>query len=151
MTNKFQHRMMVGAQTTSKPEFKISRHRLRSAVGPAMFILLALLVTPAFAKHSSASYHLWKDPAATAYSHDGLPCSTATVAQSLISRSSASLRELDQIEHARLTAVGAASQRKNDSQSNAYRPAAPRGGAKGPAINFVYHAPLASGSRTRGR
>jgi hypothetical protein len=143
---------MAGTPKTFKSDFPIFLPSLRTFHRTTVVWLILLATVPAFAKHSSASYHLWNDPATKSYSHDGLPCSTAPVATSSTSKSAGSLRQLDQIEHARFTTVGNASRSRNaGGGSPVYRPALIHGGERKPTINFVYHAPVSSGSRTRGR
>ncbi len=142
----------ASAPRASKSEFPISLPGL-DTIHRAIVVWLILLATvPAFAKHSTASYHLWTDPATKPYSHDGLPCSTAPVAPSSTIKSAGSLRELDQIEHARFATGGNASQRRSaGGASPVYRPAMIRGSERQSAINFVYHAPVSGGTRARGR
>jgi hypothetical protein len=126
---------------------------LRGTIRLGTFVLSIVLVAiPGFAAHRPPGpYHIWKDPAAKEYSHDGLPCSTAAIPGSPASRSGSSLLQLDQIERQTMTAIRSTGERGNSRSASLYRPAVIRGSEKQPAINFSYHSPRADRNPARGR
>jgi hypothetical protein len=122
---------------------------LRHTIRLATFVLSILLVTvPGFAaRRPSASYHIWSDPAAKEYSHDGLPCSTAPVPGAPGSKSTGPLQQLDQIERQTVNAIRSVPERGSSKSASSYRSAVSRSSSRQPAINFAYHAPVSDGGR----
>lgn len=123
-------------------------HRLRRTICMAVLPLpFAFVTTPGFAQHPSAvrpsSAHLWKDPAANACTHNGLPCSTSPSVVSAQSKSASTRQQLEQIERQSVTVVrGNAARGSSGRNTPVYRPTAVRGsGGQSSAINFAYHAP----------
>jgi len=116
---------------------------LRRTICLATFVgSIMLAASPAFAataRHSSSSHPLFNDPAAKAYSHNGLPCSTAPVSGSFMSKPDGALRELGQIERANIGSLKNTSDRGNGAKGTLYHPF--MRSERQPAINFVYHAP----------
>lgn len=101
--------------------------------------VLLLVSAPAFARHSSSkAYPQLNDAGSKAYSHNGLPCSTASVSGAG-GKADPKQRELTQIEHSSMTTL------KNNPDHGfngriLYHPAAVS--ERQPAINFVYHPPV---------
>jgi hypothetical protein len=147
-------RVFTRDAAASKPDNKNRQSRPVSNFGLATLLLsISFLTIPGFAsgpysQRSPSAYHPWNDLAAKAYSHNGLPCSTAPVSGTLVSKASHSLRELDQIERASVTTL------RNVPRQTAptYRALESRSSGK-PAFNFTYHAsPFHAGrSSAKGR
>jgi hypothetical protein len=123
--------------------YRIKHFRLAGMVAFAFSIMLAAL--PAFAGHSSTAHHTWADPAAKAYIHNGLPCSTASLPGPAVIKSESGLRELDQIARSSLTAIKPSSGRPGVGPA-VYRPAVYRRSEKSTPISFAYHAPVRGGA-----
>jgi hypothetical protein len=126
----------------------------RKAYNAVGLMCIVFAAVSAFAKppahQNSAVHHVSKDPAVQAYSHNGLPCSTAPAAGVSGQKAQTSVHRLDEIERRGMTVVHGNSQHAEVSQ---YRPIAIRNAPRQPAIDFAYHASNARGamSSTRGR
>jgi hypothetical protein len=108
----------------------------------AVILFIAFATTHGSAQKSSIA-HLWKDPAAKAYSCKGLPCSTAQLSGSSIWKAPSPLQQLDQIERQSLSMFKGADH-VSGTNTSFYR-VADTPPIRPPSINFVYHAPAAGG------